>query len=101
MPSCPLNSHIDRIRHTVKTQPNCMPSKTFSFKKFLEQTYQTPEDYQKKKEIYTEIINYMKDGKLMTSIPLLPHLSLQLMINITNYSWASNSLLPLSLWGSS
>lgn len=43
MPSCHLDSHIDRIRHTVKTQPNRMPRKGFSFKKyFSEQAYQPP-----------------------------------------------------------
>lgn len=31
-------------------------------------------------------VNYIKDGKLMTGIPLLPHLSLKLMITITSHS---------------
>lgn len=35
IPSCHLNSHTDRIRHTMKTQPNSMPRKTLSFKKYI------------------------------------------------------------------
>jgi len=59
-----LNSHINRIKHTVKTQQNCMCRKTFSFKTFFRagiwNAFWLSEEM---KFIPLLYINYLKDGK--------------------------------------
>ena len=95
-----LNSYINRIKHTVKTQPNCMCRKTFSFKTFFRagiwNAFRLSEEM---KFIPILNINCLKDGKLRTDIPPLLHFSLKLMITITNHSWPSDIPLQLSQWG--
>lgn len=77
MPSYHLNSHIDRTKQTLKTQPNCMSRKMFTLKKlFLKAGISNPLGlWEEMKFILKLYINCVKDGNYMTDFSFLQFVS--------------------------
>ena len=69
MPSYHLNSDVNRIRHTVNTQPNCMSRKTFNLKKiFIKVEISNPLRLSGEMKLILKLhINYIKNGKYITN----------------------------------